>query len=77
MLYSYYFFFKCLGKLINEGSGSGVSFMGRFLIKDMISSIDVVLSSYQSYCGFFEGSHFFLWLLSRLTSCVFFCLFVF
>lgn len=44
---------------INEASGSGVFFMGRFLIKDMISSIDVVLSSFQSNCGSFEGSHFF------------------
>lgn len=56
---------------INEASGSGVFFMGRFLVKDMISSIVVVLSSYQSNCGFFDDEHFFLWLLSRLTSWVF------
>lgn len=37
-------------------SGSGISFMGRFLIINLISSIGMVLSSYQSTCGFFEGS---------------------
>lgn len=30
--------------------------MGRFLIIDLISSIDMLLFRYQSNCNFFEGS---------------------
>lgn len=40
-----YSFFNCLGELISEAIWFGVFFMGRDLIKKMISLIEVILSS--------------------------------
>lgn len=60
-------------------SGPGVSFMGRFLIIDLISSTDMygTIQLSQSNCGFIEGSFFFLWPLSGLTSWFFFLLHIY
>lgn len=43
-----YSFFNCLGELISEAIWFGVLFMGRDLIKKMISLIEVILSSFLS-----------------------------
>lgn len=50
-----YSFFNCLGELISGAIWFGVFFMGRDLIKKMISLIEMILSSSQYNEGFFEG----------------------
>lgn len=67
-------FFKCLGELIREATWARNFLHGKVVNNRFGFSTRYVWYSpavYLSDCGFTEGSFFFLWLLSGLTSCFF------